>query len=153
MSTIMNFILEGNLKQTVLYTYSTIMNFILEGKLCFTETKRLCRITLYVYWLLNCFVAILYTIVRNYNRLQDTGTDKDTGVYRDTGAHVQGKLTSILVEIRWPWSWPTWSSLDDPEERFNRATLLSISCIRFSASLRRSSAWLIRRSKRDKSRC
>ena len=46
------------------------------------------------------FVAILYTIVRNYNRLQDTGTDKDTGVYRDTGAHVQGKLTSILVEIR-----------------------------------------------------
>ena len=46
MSTIMNFILEGNLKQTVLYTYSTIMNFILEGKLCFTETKRLCRITL-----------------------------------------------------------------------------------------------------------
>ena len=42
----MNFILEGNLKQTVLYTYSTIMNFILEGKLCFTETKRLCRITL-----------------------------------------------------------------------------------------------------------
>ena len=42
----MNFILEGNLKQTVLYTCSTIMNFILEGKLCFTETKRLCRITL-----------------------------------------------------------------------------------------------------------
>ena len=42
----MNFILEGNLKQMVLYTYSTIMNFILEGKLCFTETKRLCRITL-----------------------------------------------------------------------------------------------------------
>ena len=77
MSTIMNFILEGSLKQTVLYTCSTIMNFILEGKLCFTETKRLCRITLYVYWLLNCFVAILYTIVRNYNRLQDTGTDKD----------------------------------------------------------------------------
>ena len=46
MSTIMNFILEGNLKQTALYTYSTIMKFILEGKLCFTETKRLCRITL-----------------------------------------------------------------------------------------------------------
>ena len=46
MSTVMNFSLEGNLKQTVLYTYSTIMNFILEGKLCFTETKRLCRITL-----------------------------------------------------------------------------------------------------------
>ena len=42
----MNFILEGNLKQPVLYTYSTIMNFILEGKLCFVETKRLCRITL-----------------------------------------------------------------------------------------------------------
>ena len=39
----MNFILEGNLKQTALYTYSTIMNFILEGKLCFTETKQLCR--------------------------------------------------------------------------------------------------------------
>ena len=50
MSTIMNFILEGNLKQTVLYTYSTIMNFILEGKLCFTETKRLCRITLIILW-------------------------------------------------------------------------------------------------------
>ena len=42
----MNFILEGKIKQTVMYTYSTIMNFILEGKLCFTETKRLCRITL-----------------------------------------------------------------------------------------------------------
>ena len=45
----MNFILEGSLKQTVLYTCSTILNFILEGKLCFTETKRLCRITLIVY--------------------------------------------------------------------------------------------------------
>ena len=43
----MNFILEGKIKQTVMYTYSTIMNFISEGKLCFTETKRLCRITLY----------------------------------------------------------------------------------------------------------
>ena len=42
----MNFILEGKIKQTVMYTYSTIMNFISEGKLCFTETKRLCRITL-----------------------------------------------------------------------------------------------------------
>ena len=46
MSTIMNFILEGKIKQTVMYTYSTIMNFILDGKLWFTETKRLCRITL-----------------------------------------------------------------------------------------------------------
>ena len=42
----MNFILEGKIKQTVMYTYSTIMNFISEGKLCFTETKWLCRITL-----------------------------------------------------------------------------------------------------------
>ena len=47
MSTIMNFILEGKMKQTVMYTNSTIMNVILEGKLCFTETKRLCRIALY----------------------------------------------------------------------------------------------------------
>ena len=45
----MNFILEGKIKQTVMYTYSTIMNFISEGKLCFTETKRLCRITLVEY--------------------------------------------------------------------------------------------------------
>ena len=37
---------------------------------------------------------------RTVNTHTDTGTDKDTGVYRDTGAHVQGKLTSILVEIR-----------------------------------------------------
>ena len=42
----MNFSLEGKIKQTVMYTYSTIMNFSLEGKLCYTETKRLCRITL-----------------------------------------------------------------------------------------------------------
>ena len=27
---------------------STVMNFISEGKLCFTETKRLCRITLMI---------------------------------------------------------------------------------------------------------
>ena len=57
MSTIMNLILEGNLKQTVLYTYSTIMNFILEGKLCFTETKRLCRITLISFWRPNIYLG------------------------------------------------------------------------------------------------
>ena len=39
MSTIMNFILEGNLKQTVLYTYSTIMNFILENEIICEDSK------------------------------------------------------------------------------------------------------------------
>ena len=57
----MNFILEGNLKQAVLYTYSTIMNFILEGKLCFTETKRLCRITL-----MTCFLGPITPLKIDY---------------------------------------------------------------------------------------
>ena len=61
----MNFILEGNLKQTVLYTYSTIMNFILEGKLCFTETKRLCRITLFILFLYFRFLINILLLTDN----------------------------------------------------------------------------------------
>ena len=68
MSTIMNFILEGNLKQTVLYTYSTIMNFILEGKLCFTETKRLCRITLHFFFIIAINPSI---ILRSLYEIKD----------------------------------------------------------------------------------
>ena len=44
-STILNSILEGKFKHTVMYTSSTIMNFILKGILCISETNRLFIIT------------------------------------------------------------------------------------------------------------